>query len=118
MTSMAAAQLKWRGYNRVLSDCGLHDVRYSGYRFTWSNKRKIPHTVEERLDYALVNDAWMEQWPHNLVTHLPRYRSDHNPILFECGVRRGKFTPRQHRFRFEEVWLQKKEECTEVIAEA
>lgn len=41
----------------ALLDCGLRDVGYSGYRYTWSNKRKAPNTIEERLDYALVNDS-------------------------------------------------------------
>ncbi|XP_057440277.1 uncharacterized protein LOC130732189 [Lotus japonicus] len=93
---------------RTIADCGLRDVGYSGYRFTWSNKRKAPGTVEERLDYALVNDKWLEQWPVSHVSHLPRYRSDHNPIRMWFGVRRKQEETRRERmFRFEEVWLQK-----------
>lgn len=103
---------------RVLAYCGLREVDYSGYLFTWSNKRKAPHTVEERIDYALVNDKWLEQWPVTHVSHLPRYRSDHNPIRLVCGTRRRSTGTRRERvFRFEEVWLQKGEECSEVIAE-
>lgn len=29
-----------------------------GYRFTWSNKQRVLATIEERLDYVLVNDTW------------------------------------------------------------
>lgn len=88
----------------TMSDCGLRDVDYLGYRFTWFNKRKAPHTVEERLDYALVNDKWLELCPVTRITHLPRYRSDHNPIQLVCSTRRRKEGVRREcLFRFEEV---------------
>lgn len=70
----------------AISGCGLRNVGYSGYRFTWSNKRKTSNTIEERLDFALVNDIWLYLWHVFDVTCLPRYRSDHNPILLSCGV--------------------------------
>lgn len=91
----------------------------SGYRFTWSNKRSIPSTIEERLDYVLVNDVWGSIWPIIEVTHLPRHHSDHNPIVLSCGFnKRDDFRNRKHLFRFEEVWLQDGEECAEIVAEA
>lgn len=88
--------------------CGLREVGYSGYCFTWSNKRKATNTMEERLDYALINDKWLKQWHVTHVSHLPRYISDHNPIRLVCGVRRKQLMTRRERlFRFEEVWLQR-----------
>ncbi|XP_057444657.1 uncharacterized protein LOC130736903 [Lotus japonicus] len=95
------------------------EVAYAGYRFTWSNKRKAPHNIQERLDYALVNERWLDLWPISDVTHLPRHRSDHNPILLFCGTRRrSEPHGRVHMFRFEEVWLQSGDECTSVVANA
>ncbi|XP_057445088.1 uncharacterized protein LOC130737357 [Lotus japonicus] len=99
-------------------DCALHEVDFSGYRFTWSNKRKRPGTIEERLDYALVNEAWRSIWPVTSVYHLPRYRSDHNPILIFSGSRKmRKEMARANLFRFEQLWLQEGEECAEVVTE-
>src|ERR1044072_6397447 len=99
--------------------CGLSDAGYNGYTFTWSNKRQYPATVEERLDYVLVNESWRSLWPHVSVHHLSRYKSDHNAILFESSVRRQRRNRRRNRiFRFEQLWLQSEEECTEVVAEA
>ncbi|XP_057453803.1 uncharacterized protein LOC130745492 [Lotus japonicus] len=90
----------------------------SGYRFTWSNKRVTPDTIEERLDYALANDAWDEVWPVTDVTNLPRYHSDHNPLLICCGSKGLRQELRRARlFRFEELWLQDGD-CKEVVAEA
>ncbi|XP_057418143.1 uncharacterized protein LOC130712323 [Lotus japonicus] len=99
-------------------DCALHEVDFSGYRFTWSNKRKRPGTIEERLDYALVNAAWGSFWPVTSVYHLPRYRSDHNPILIFSGTRKmRKEMARANLFRFEQMWLQEGDECAEVVTE-
>lgn len=64
---------------KTCRDCDLHEVDFTGYHFTWSNLRSMPHTVEDRLDYALVNEAWRPLWPAMEVNHMPRYRSDHNP---------------------------------------
>ncbi|XP_057418992.1 uncharacterized protein LOC130713221 [Lotus japonicus] len=102
----------------IRSQCGLQEVNFSGNRFTWSNKREhLAGTIEERLDYVLVNRAWREAWPVSSVAHLPRYRSDHNPILLCCGSRRSRVEKKRERvFRFEELWLQKEEECTEDVA--
>ncbi|XP_057444702.1 uncharacterized protein LOC130736943 [Lotus japonicus] len=97
--------------------CGLTDAGYSSYRFTWSNKRSIPASIEERLDYALINESWRALWPCVEVSHLPRLSSDHNPILVSCGHRRTEVSRSGSRmFRFEEVWLQDGDECAEIVA--
>ncbi|KAK7259522.1 hypothetical protein RIF29_25131 [Crotalaria pallida] len=49
-----------------IDQVALKDMDFCGYRFTWSNKRKIPHTVEERVDRALGNQRWHDLW-HLLV---------------------------------------------------
>lgn len=104
--------------NRACSDCGLHRVETSGYTFTWLNKRTFPDTVEEHIDYALVNDAWDSLWPVSLVDHLVRFYSDHSPIVLHCGSRRAEIKRHCVRlFRFEELWLQSGEECAEIVTE-
>lgn len=103
--------------SQTLVDCGLQDVGYMGYRFTWSNKRKSPHTIQERLDYALVNDSWRGFWPVMRVNHLTRFKSDHNPILVRCCTHHRHTMRWTHMFRFDEVWLQNGDECGEVVAE-
>lgn len=76
------------------------------------------HTIEERLDYALVNDDWGNLWPVSNVFYLARYRSDHNPIVLDCGHERSDLSSHRVRlFRFEVIWLQDREECSELIYE-
>ncbi|XP_057452127.1 uncharacterized protein LOC130743933 [Lotus japonicus] len=103
---------------RVRTECNLQEVDFTEYRYTWSNNREAPYTIEERLDYALTNDTWDESWPSTVVHHLPRYKSDHNPILLTCGVRRNRQEMgRAKIFRFEEMWLQEGQECAEIVTE-
>ncbi|XP_057440767.1 uncharacterized protein LOC130732797 [Lotus japonicus] len=104
--------------NQVCVDCGLTRVDYIGNDFAWSNNKDGPGSVEERLDYALVNQAWAELWPVSSVSHLIRHQSDHSPIFLHCGARKSEV--QRHRvqlFRFEELWLESGEECAEVVAE-
>lgn len=105
--------------NRVCFDCGPHRVESSSYTFTWTNKRTFPNTVEEHLDYALMNVAWDDLWHVSLVSHLVRYHSDHSPIVLHCGARRANIKRHRTRlFRFEELGLQSGVECTEIVTEA
>lgn len=79
---------------------------YSGNWFTLTNNRH-PGAIEERLDCVLINRAWNEVWPVSSVSHVPRYKSDHCPILLHCENRkRWEEKKREWMFRFEELWLQ------------
>ncbi|XP_057426337.1 uncharacterized protein LOC130719745 [Lotus japonicus] len=105
--------------NQACNECDFHDVGFSGYRFTWSNMREAPNTVEERLDFALANSDWSCMWPVTKVRHFINYKSDHCPIVLTCSSRRGhRELARTKLFRFEELWLQSGDECSEVVAEA
>lgn len=103
----------------VCVDCDLRQVGFSRPRFTWSNNRYIPHTIEERLDFALVNGVWDSIWPRTHTHHLQRFQSDHSPIVIQCSFSRGRRRrgkqKRSRLFRFEEIWLDKEEECSELI---
>ncbi|KAK7259326.1 hypothetical protein RIF29_24930 [Crotalaria pallida] len=41
--------------NRALLSCSLVEMDTMGYRYTWCNKRKSPHTIEEKLDRGFAN---------------------------------------------------------------
>lgn len=42
----------------TLEDCGLYDLGYRGYRYTWSNGQCGMNNIQERLDRALANEDW------------------------------------------------------------
>lgn len=90
-------------FNHCISSCGLLDLGYSGPKFTWVNKRSDGNLVMEHLDRFLGNAEWLNMFPDSLVSHLPRVKSDHHPILL-------KIVPSIHLlgnrpFRCESVWL-------------
>ena len=70
-------------FQSVLLFCGLIDLGYSGYRFTWRNGKAEEAFVEERLDRACASVDWSEIHPRAKVTHLTASYSDHDPILLD-----------------------------------
>ncbi|KAK7268783.1 hypothetical protein RIF29_21492 [Crotalaria pallida] len=103
--------------NSCLAVCGLKEVKFIGYRYTWSNKRNLDELVEEWLDYAVANKVWDDIWGDALVTSCPRYQSDHNPICLEtCKKGGGGFQRKKKKlYRFEQFWLEEFDECRGVI---
>lgn len=90
-------------FQNAINSCGLSDLGFSGPKFTWWNKRPDGSMVFERLDRFLGNSEWLNLYPDNTVHHLPRFKSDHNPILFASHPSNNVFVPRP--FRCEKIWL-------------
>ncbi|XP_071921878.1 uncharacterized protein [Coffea arabica] len=67
-------------FNSSMFACGLSPVDFDGCPFTWTNG-----TVWQRLDMALINARWAAEYPVTRVSHLPRGRSDHAPLLIKAG---------------------------------
>ncbi|RVW92465.1 Transposon TX1 uncharacterized 149 kDa protein [Vitis vinifera] len=68
--------------------------------FTWSNMQE--HPVCKRLDCFLYSNEWEQLFPQSLQEVLPRWTSDHWPIVLETNPFKWGPTP----FRFENMWLQ------------
>ncbi|BFG33690.1 hypothetical protein CerSpe_199640 [Prunus speciosa] len=88
-----------KGFKSWVDGNDMVDLGFIGPKFTWTNKR-----VFERLDRAVCNLHWRSLFAEAHVKHLPRTKSDHNPI--KVCLQSG-FTPSPaHRpFRFEAMWL-------------
>ena len=67
--------------------------------FTWSNMQE--HPVCKRLDRFLYSNEWEQLFPQSLQDVLPRWTSDHWPIVLESNPFKWGPTP----FRFENMWL-------------
>ncbi|KAK1325374.1 hypothetical protein QJS10_CPA01g01441 [Acorus calamus] len=81
---------------------GLHHVPTKGFQFTWCNNRSGQARAWERLDRAFANTTWMMEFPNAVVQVLPRYASDHAPLLLHTELPRPTgWKP----FRFERFWL-------------
>ncbi|KEH36675.1 endonuclease/exonuclease/phosphatase family protein [Medicago truncatula] len=69
------------GFRLTVIDSGLSDVRMDGYPFTWFKSLGTPRAVEERLDRALANVAWFQNFPNASLDNLVAPASDHYPIM-------------------------------------
>ncbi|KAL4625527.1 hypothetical protein ACB092_05G032900 [Castanea dentata] len=72
-----------KNFRNTLLHCGLVDMGFSGYRFTWRNGRPGAGFVEERLDRVVATTDWCEIFPRAKVSHLSVSYSDHVPIMLD-----------------------------------
>ena len=68
-------------FKETLLHCGLEDLGYHGYPFTWRNGRPGEAFVEVRLDRACTLLEWRSVFPSAKVAHLQVSYSDHDPLL-------------------------------------
>ncbi|KAB1219218.1 hypothetical protein CJ030_MR3G001299 [Morella rubra] len=92
---------------------GLVDVDFTGNPFTWTNGKDGQHAIFERLDKGVANGPWRLLFPRAMVCHLPRYASDHAPILLDTE---GGSQASPKPFRFEPFWA-KDPRSFKVVAE-
>ncbi|KAK8599267.1 hypothetical protein V6N13_077198 [Hibiscus sabdariffa] len=85
------------GFQDMVSTCGLHELDFSGPHFTWYRGN-----CSVRLDRCIGNSLWFTQFPHSILHHLTRMKSDHRPICLETAdhVSRG----RVHSFHYFAGW--------------
>lgn len=72
-----------------MAECDLYDLRHSGNFLSWRGKRH-DHVVHCRLDRALSNGAWAEDYPASRCIYLCFEGSDHRPLLthFDLSMKR------------------------------
>jgi hypothetical protein len=90
-------------FRQAILDSGLSHGPVEGYPFTWFKSLGTPRVVEERLDRALANNSWLNQFSNALLENLVAPVSDHYPLLLHrCYVSRPHAPPR--KFRYENMW--------------
>lgn len=102
----------------VTGECGLQDLGFTGYPFTWSNGREGFDNIQCRLDRALATESFITAHSPIKVMHLPRFGSDHSAISITLeDVSAGKDRKKVHVFRFEESWY-KENRCEQLVQSA
>ncbi|EPS60814.1 hypothetical protein M569_13987, partial [Genlisea aurea] len=93
-------------FRSALADCGLLDINFEGFPYTWSNNRKYPDTVRARLDRAVSSYSWWQLFPNAIIKHLPFGGSDHAPILILCKQHNTTRIRKKRHFKFEARWIE------------
>lgn len=57
--------------------CGLQNLGYEGYPFTWLNGRGGNDNIQCMIDYGFATSNFLESFPLTRVVHLPHNGSDH-----------------------------------------
>lgn len=71
----------------VIDCCGLIDLGFSGYKFTWCNNMGLAFRIWKRLDRAMVNDKWFEAIPITTITHLSSTGFNHCSLVMEMSTK-------------------------------
>ncbi|GAA0151512.1 hypothetical protein LIER_10217 [Lithospermum erythrorhizon] len=84
---------------QVVNDCGLFDVGYSRFKYTWCNNVISPNYTRERLDRCLASKDWMDMFSQAHLVHLTTNSSNHLPIVLELRtVTEGVVKPKPRFF--------------------
>lgn len=73
-------------FRSFLSECDLYDIRHCGNPLSWRGVRHT-HVVTCRLDRAVANSIWAEEFPNGRCQYLKFEGSDHRPIVTFLGWR-------------------------------
>ena len=68
-------------FRECVEKCGIEDLKASGCYYTWYNKQDIENRVWAKLDRAMVNQIWGDQFADTEAVFMPEGRFDHSPIL-------------------------------------
>ncbi|KAH7841773.1 hypothetical protein Vadar_034198 [Vaccinium darrowii] len=98
-------------YRQQCSELGAIDMGFSGYPFTWINRRYGDGLIKEWLDRVLVSPNWRLRYDRAVVRHLAIVGSDHAALLLDTDppVHKGL-----RQFRFHSRWC-KDPETYEVV---
>jgi len=87
-------------FQKMIDECALIDVGYSGSRYTWANNRQVGGYVAARIDRCNMFAAWLQALPDTKVQHLTRLESDHAPLNIRCKIE----NKRSSSFKYEQMW--------------
>ncbi|XP_074296243.1 uncharacterized protein LOC141624234 [Silene latifolia] len=107
------AQWQMNNFREAVDVCGLVDIQFEGYAFTWDNGQAGEANRQCRIDRAMGTNEWLDRFPYARLIHLEREWSDHSPIKLVLDRREGK-KEYIHKFRFEQMWAGE-EGCEDAI---
>lgn len=92
-------------FQNTFLHCGLVDLGFQGYKYTWSNGRHGEAFVEQWLDRACASEEWHELYPQTKVIHATAAYLDHDPIALKTELAQLHHRCKRKIHRFEEKWV-------------
>ncbi|XP_062171126.1 uncharacterized protein LOC133876913 [Alnus glutinosa] len=99
------SRLQMSLFQSTLRGCNLWDLGFKGQKYTWSNGRDGRDLTLERLDRVVANRDWSGVYNVVEVEVLPRYCSDHSPLIISFDPASCKPWTKSRRFLFEAGWM-------------
>ncbi|XP_074290774.1 uncharacterized protein LOC141617477 [Silene latifolia] len=113
MKGGSRAQWQMNNFQEAVSDCGLKDIGWEGYQFTWDNGQAGEANRQSMIDRAMRTTSWLDIFPYAKLFHLTREWSGHAPIKLCLDNRVAAQTARRG-FKFEQIWIGE-EGCEEAV---
>uniref|UniRef100_A0A803PJL3 Zinc knuckle CX2CX4HX4C domain-containing protein n=1 Tax=Cannabis sativa TaxID=3483 RepID=A0A803PJL3_CANSA len=93
-------------FRQLLDSFNLSPLTPEGPLLTWNNNVAHPKNIQERIDWGIINDSWMDTFPEASLTHLGFFGSDHRALkLVRSNPPGPQSKDHSKRFHFENVWL-------------
>ncbi|PKU79523.1 Putative ribonuclease H protein [Dendrobium catenatum] len=86
--------------NSFIFNCGVQDLSSTGLYYTWFNQR-VDNLIHIKLDRILVNNAFLDVFPHAYYCAESHLGSDHSPLIFNSSHEK----PLSVRFKFKNYWI-------------
>ncbi|KAM3267567.1 hypothetical protein P3S67_032196 [Capsicum chacoense] len=84
-----------------VGQCGLQDLRSTGFFYTWSNKQQGVARVYSKIYRVLVNDEWVSDLPESISCFLQEGLYDHCLVLVHWKKHNMS---RTRQFRYFNMW--------------
>lgn len=84
--------VRWEGsfvaFRSFVTQAGLWDIQHTGNHLSWRGTR-YNHFIQSRLDRALANCRWSENFPASYCEYLSFEGSDHRPLMTYLDNKQG-----------------------------
>ncbi|MBA0754246.1 hypothetical protein Gogos_020267 [Gossypium gossypioides] len=94
---------RMEAFRKVLEDCNLRDMGFSGSWFTWKRGNLPEINIQERPDTGVATKEWLSLFSKFQIRHMSHSFSDHCPLFI---ITKQEDKGRINRsFKFEAWWV-------------
>uniref|UniRef100_A0A803PA31 Reverse transcriptase n=1 Tax=Cannabis sativa TaxID=3483 RepID=A0A803PA31_CANSA len=89
-------------FRQLLDSFNLSPLTPEGPLLTWNNNVAHPKNIQERIDWGIINDSWLDTFPGASLPHFGFFGSDHRALELVTSNPPGtRSKDHSKRFHFE-----------------